>query len=631
MDLQQLVLRISGDSSGAEKALGNVGDATNKFGGIVKSIIAGAAVAAMVKWTETTINLGIEAEKAGALLDSTMKHALNSTNEQVAACKAWAENQEKVNHFDAEELMAQLDKGIVKYGDLGTAQVAVSAAQEVARLKGIDVASAYSLVEQASNGMARSLKQFGIEAVAGTSQLSYLQQMLDKTNGSTEAYNKTTAGMIGAMKQSYEVMRETLGQALLPIVNTLMTQLSPMIEHLTAYIVDNMPTIETKVKSVCSGIASAFEAAKPILDAVWNTMSWIIKSAGIAIDWINKTRDANEVKNAKYDIQQQGYKQDAPTNYTTDLEGNLVADYSARTGGRGSILNWGPPVAAITKVKDAYVDTAVAAIDSGIAATKASTTTADAAKTAATKVADVAKAAAEAIKQARQAISDKIYTLTHTDQQNEQHALDVEYAANIKSSKDKLASKTLYTEQCNALLKKYADIAKTAEEEQTAKTQEELDKRLAAQKQYNDAVVSATKKLTDQIYAATHDDAQKQAQDIANQAASSLASGVDPSIIAKYVSTMGNQMQSDAGAALTAAVTLKPGQTSFTPDQLAEITRLQGNVNTSQSAVAQYLSAPLKVISEGITTLIGVTAGVASGVGSAINGMGGGGRVGYAR
>jgi len=609
MDLQQLVLRIGGDSKGAESALGNVGTATNKLGGIIKTIIAGAAVAAMVKWTEVTINLGIEAEKAAALLDATMKHTLNSTNEQVAACKSWAENQEKVNHFDAEELMAQLDKGIVKYGDLGTAQVAVSAAQEVARLKGIDVASAYSLVEQASNGMARSLKQFGIEAKAGTSQLGYLQQILDKTSGSTEAYNKTTAGMIGAMKQSYEVMRETLGQALLPLVNTLMTQLSPIIENLTQYIINNMPQIQSAIAKACDGIGEAFKVAGEVIRLVANDINWIIANAGIAINWINKTRVANETRaatnaSAGEDFNLTGMLTPNPG---TNSVGTLLNIAGGRgTTNRGVVGSLSDVAAGIVKVKDAYAGAGVAAVDSGIAATKASTAGASAAKTASTaiadaakaaaqKVADTAKATAEAIKQARQAISDKIYTLTHTDQQNEQRALDVEYAANLVASKDKLASKTLYTNECNALLKKYADLAKTKEEEQTSKVQAELDKRLAAQQRYNDAVASATQSLMDQIFNATHNEQQKEAMDIAQQAATSLASGVAPSLINKYVSTMSNGMQSNAG-----------------PETLSE----------ASAAVGQYLSGPLKKLNDGIVTLTAAVTQVAPGVGSVINGMG---------
>ena len=468
MDLQQLILRIGGDSSGAEKALGNVTTATNKFGGIIKSIIAGAAVAAMVKWVDTTIQLGIESERAASLLESTMKHALNSTNEQVAAVKNWAEQQERVNHFDAELLMAQMDKAIVKYGDLGTAQIAVSASQEVARLKGIDVAAAYELTSSAANGMARSLKQFGIEAKDGTTQLEYLRQILDKAKGSTDAYNKTTAGMVEGMKLSYEVMRETLGQALLPLVNTLMQKLSPIIENMTNYIIDNMPQIQSIVAKVCDAIGWTFEVVGKGIANLVNNLKDLIGWAKEAINWVGGVL-ANEGVN----------------------QGGVYAP--VQTGGRGTI-NRGvvdAEVADIKKVANAYTGVAVAAIDSGVAATKASTAGADAAK----KVAEAAKAAAEAIKQARQAVSDKIYTLTHTDQQNEQRALDVEYAANLKSGVDKLAAKTLYVDECNILLKKYADIAKTKEEEQTAKMQTELDKRLAAQQRYNDAVANATNSL----------------------------------------------------------------------------------------------------------------------------------------
>ena len=670
MDLNQLILRIGGDATGATNALNSVGVATNKMGSIVKSIIAGAAVAAMVKWTATTINLGIAAEAAGALLDSTMKHTLGSTNEQVAACKSWAEQQEKVNHFDAELLMAQMDKAIVKYGDLGTAQVAVSAAQEVARLKGIDVASAYSLVEQASNGMARSLKQFGIEAVAGTSQLSYLQQILDKTSGSTEAYNKTAAGMRDALKQSYEVMRENIGQALLPTINALTTGLVPVTEKIAAFMTAHkddiaamVQKISDKISDLCDWLATVnlesvftwlgrIAGTAGILLVVSSITSLIIKigemgaalttlslnpafwvlAAGVGLvaggAAVLKWGQSQGVANAQNTAGQ--VLGITPVNGAIDMsvENPQYSTVSPPIGGNRTLMRGAAPdasdvskgVAAIGEIKKAYNDSAVAAIDSGVAASGAAKTTSTAASDAAKKVADAAKAAKDAINQARQAVSDKIYTLTHTDQQNEQRALDVEYAANLKAGVDKLSAKKLYTEQCIDLLTKYADIAKTKEEELTAKLKVEVDARIAEQQRYQDAVASATQSLLDQITAMTTSDAQKQASAIAMQAATAQASGVSSSVINQYTAAATKDMYKDAMAQLTSASTLAPGQTSFTTAQTAEIARLQGVVAQLQAAQQQYLSAPAVVtaINNMGVAVVAAVKGVATGVGNVV-------------
>jgi len=643
VDLQQLMLKIGGDSTGAESALGRVGNATNKMGSIVKSIIAGAAVAAMVKWTETTINLGVQAEVAGNLLEGTMKRTLGATNEQVAACKAWAENQEKVNHFDAELLMSQLDKAIVKYGDLGTAQIAVSAAQEVARWKNMDVAAAYDQVSQASNGMARSLALYGIDVVKGTSQLSYLQQILEKAKGSTDDYNKSTAGLKGAFAQFYEVIREQLGQALLPMINALATGMVPVLQHIQDFITAHkddiaamVQKISDKISDLCdwlatvnlesvfswlgkiagaagmllvvSSIASVIGKVSDLAGALTalaaNPAFWVL-AAGVGIvagaAAVIKWGQSSEVANARNTVGQ--ILGITPVNGAIDMSvaNPQYGTKSPPIGGNRTLMRGAAPDASdISKGVVADIITTIGTVPPVIdtvttAGTDAAKKIADAAKAAAQKAADAAKAAADAIKVARQSISDKIYTLTHTDQQNEQRALDVEYAANLLSSKDKLASKTLYNVECKALLDKYADIAKTAEEEQTAKVQTELDKRLAAQQRYNDAVANATKSLTDQIYAWTHTAQQKEASDIAMQAATAFASGVAPATINKYVSAATSNMYSEAGPA--------------------------GTSSGAFAAVGQYLSGPLKKIGDNLDVLIGVTAGVAGGVGKALNGI----------
>jgi phage-related protein len=282
--LGQLVLKIAADTAGAEKGIAGLNQKVSGAFSALKLVIGAIAAGAMAKWIDTTVKLGIESERAASLFGNTMRTTLGATDEQIAAAQKLIEKQEKLNHFDAEVLMGQMDKAIVKYGDLGTAQLAVSAAQEVARLKGINVAAAYDLVAQASNGTARSLKQFGIEAKKGTTEASYLQEILDKTAGSTEAYNKTTAGMVEGMKLSYEVMRETLGQALLPIAKTLMEVLSPVIEKITAFIVAHMPQIQAFVLAIQKGIAWVVETAgkmynaiKPFIVSVTETLGPYIK------------------------------------------------------------------------------------------------------------------------------------------------------------------------------------------------------------------------------------------------------------------------------------------------------------------------------------------------------------------
>jgi hypothetical protein len=282
--LGQLILKIAGETQGAEKALNDLNKkVSGAFSGL-QTIITAIAAGAMAKWIDTTIKLGMESERTAALLGSTMKTTLNATNEQIAAAQKWAESQEQVNKFDAELLIQQLNKAIVKYEDLGTAQLAVSAAQEVARLKGIDVAAAYELVQGASNGMARSLKQFGVEAKEGTTQAGYLQQILDKTAGSTAAYNKTTVGLTEGMKLSYEVMRETLGQALLPIVNTLMTRMQPIVERITNFIITHMPDIEKGVTSLTDWIGKMFDKLEDLdMDKVESTVKFLGGVLGIAL------------------------------------------------------------------------------------------------------------------------------------------------------------------------------------------------------------------------------------------------------------------------------------------------------------------------------------------------------------
>jgi hypothetical protein len=294
MDLKELILRIKGDPKGAVSALDSVQQATHKFGSIVKTIIAGAAVAAVVSFGKACINAAGEAQQGEVLLRASLGNVKGMTDAAKDSAVAWVNEMEASKSFDDAEISAALQRVIVKTGDLTKSQEYVSIAMEVARNKGIDLSSATTLLEQAYNGSARGLKQFGVEVKEGATGMDYLHAIQVKVKGSGDAWSQTLEGQRTAFKTTFGNFQESVGGVLMPLATKFMDVLMPYLKQAMSWITDHMPQIQQVITSVVQGIGKAFEIGSKVINGVVDTIKWIIDHAKQAIDWVKGVQGASD-------------------------------------------------------------------------------------------------------------------------------------------------------------------------------------------------------------------------------------------------------------------------------------------------------------------------------------------------
>lgn len=282
MDLKDLVLRIKGDSSGAESALGNVGAATNKFGGIVKTIIAGAAVAAVVSFGKSCINAAAESQSAEVLLRSSLGNIKGMTDANKDAAVAWVNSMESSKSFDDAEIGAALQRLTLKTGSLKDAQDMTNTAMEVARNKNISLEAATTLVDGAYNGMTRTLKTFGIEVGPDGKPLKGMEAIhaiQEKVKGSGDAWSKTLEGQRQQFKTTFGNFQESVGMVLMPIAEKFMNVIQPFLQKAMSWIADHMPQIKAVMDTIIKGISWVVETAgkmytamKPFIVSITETL-----------------------------------------------------------------------------------------------------------------------------------------------------------------------------------------------------------------------------------------------------------------------------------------------------------------------------------------------------------------------
>lgn len=289
MTLQELVLKIKGDTTHAEKSLGTLEQATKKFGTIVKTVIAGVAVKAIIDFGKECINAASEAETAESLLRNSLGNVKGITDKLKDSTVAWVNEMESSKSFDDSEISAALQRMIQKTGDLGKAQEITSIAMEVARNKGIDLASATSLLDTAYNGSAKALKQFGIEAREGATGMDYLREIQDKVKGSGDAWAKTLEGQRAQFDTTFGNFKEAVGSALMPIANQFMQQIMPFLKGSMTWITDHMPQISSAIKVACDIIGGAFKVVNDIIKGFVDAIKWIIDNIKKVSSAVNET------------------------------------------------------------------------------------------------------------------------------------------------------------------------------------------------------------------------------------------------------------------------------------------------------------------------------------------------------
>jgi hypothetical protein len=128
--------------------------------------------------------------------------------------------------FNAEDVALSISKLYQRTGDLTEATRLNSIAMDLARAKHLDLVSASNLVGLVMSGNGRILKQYGIDLKSAGSPLEALNELQGKLAGQASAFSKTFQGQSEVMKESFNELKVSVGNQLLPAVTALLVQVT---------------------------------------------------------------------------------------------------------------------------------------------------------------------------------------------------------------------------------------------------------------------------------------------------------------------------------------------------------------------------------------------------------------------
>ena len=291
-EFRTLKLSILADVDNLKKQLGQGEKEVQTFGNKIaefgkKAALAFAAAAAAagayaLKLAVDGVKAAIEDEKAQESLRRTLENVTGATDAQVAATERFITKTALATGIADDQLRPSLDRLVRATGDLEKAQRLQALALDVSAGSGKSLQAVTEALSKAQEGNLSGLTRLGVglsRAEVATLSFDQITQKLGQTfAGQAQAAANTFQGRLDRLKVGFDEAKESIGFALLPIL-----------ERLLNFITQNvLPVVQRFTDSfgapggLASNIEKVANIAKTVLTPIFQG----------AISLFNRVRDA---------------------------------------------------------------------------------------------------------------------------------------------------------------------------------------------------------------------------------------------------------------------------------------------------------------------------------------------------
>jgi hypothetical protein len=206
------------------------GGKIEKFGKVAAAAFAAAAAAAVAyagKLAIDGVKAAIEDEAAQVRLAAALENATGATRDQIAAVEEQITKTALATGVADDQLRPALQRLAVSTGDTTKAQELLNLALDVAQATGKPLETVANALGRAYDGNTTSLGKLGIGLSAAelkTMSFTDVQGRLSDLFGGAAAKNaETFQGRMDRLKVAFDEAKETIGYALLPIIERLVS------------------------------------------------------------------------------------------------------------------------------------------------------------------------------------------------------------------------------------------------------------------------------------------------------------------------------------------------------------------------------------------------------------------------
>ena len=269
-------------SKAATKDINKMGKSFDKFAKKSAKAFGVAALAVgafAVKIGKDAVEAAMADQKSQALLANSLRNTVGATDGAIAGVEKHITALQKQFSVVDDELRPAFGRLAAAFGSTTAAQEAMQIALDVSAFAGVDLATATEAIIKASQGQYKALNRLvpGIgAATVATKDFGKITDKVSKIVGGAAATRAgTLEGKMAGLKIAFGEAMETLGYALLPVLEKfatlLTTQLLPKIESFVALNKDKL----------AAGFALAAEMALNLLNTAVAFSNWCANNMGL--------------------------------------------------------------------------------------------------------------------------------------------------------------------------------------------------------------------------------------------------------------------------------------------------------------------------------------------------------------
>jgi hypothetical protein len=269
-------------SKAASKDIGKLGksfDAFAKKSAKAFGVAALAAAAFAVKIGKDAVEAAVADQKSQALLANSLRNTVGATDDAIAGVERHITALQKQFSVADDELRPAFGRLAAAFNSTTAAQEAMQIALNVSAFASVDLATASDAIIKASQGQYKAITKLVPGIGAATLATKDFGKITDKvsklTGGAAATRAGTLEGKMNGLKIAFGEVMETLGYALLPVMEKFVTlvtsQLLPKIEAFVALNKDKL----------AAGFQFAAEMAFKLLTTAIAFSDWCANNMGL--------------------------------------------------------------------------------------------------------------------------------------------------------------------------------------------------------------------------------------------------------------------------------------------------------------------------------------------------------------
>jgi hypothetical protein len=294
-DIRTLKLALLADTkdfiSGLDKADKETRTFSDKLGGALKTgalafaALGAAAGAAAITIGVQAVKAAIEDEKAQLTLAKTLENTTKATKNQIKGVEDYIKATSLAKGVTDDQLRPSLDRLVRSTGDVTKAQKLQQLALDISAGTGKDLASVSEALGKAYDGNLGALKRLGVPldaSIIKSKDFTKAQEALTQQfAGQSDVAANSFAGRMERVKIAIDEAKESIGAALLPILEKLLGFIT---EKALPFLNNFVAGFENVTKSIDVDLGGALEYLQSIFTPIFNGIQAAFKTVSDAID-----------------------------------------------------------------------------------------------------------------------------------------------------------------------------------------------------------------------------------------------------------------------------------------------------------------------------------------------------------